>query len=229
MRDPCRELDPLLADGLEPDVERGRHPQAALLKAVAGRLALATQLGRELVADRPHEMGCRPARRDLRGQGDRLLLGGSEVRGAVRVLGHGGPVTARKQVQDGVAAGDDLRVLGDHQRSLGGRAFLVLLELVFAQLHRVAYEVVVGRGLGQSGEDGGLGRGQLGELFAEVAARGGLHAVGLIAVVVLVEVGGDDLLLALDPLEMLGDPDRLDDLLELALGRPVGVLDEVWR
>ena len=64
------------------------------------------------------------------------------------------------------------------------------------------------------------------EVDAEVAPDRRLHAVALVAVVVLVEVGGDDLLLAGLTREVLGHPDRLDDLLELALGGPVRVLDE---
>ena len=64
------------------------------------------------------------------------------------------------------------------------------------------------------------------EVDPEVASDRRLHAVALVAVVVLVEVGGDDRLLALLAREVLGHPDRLDDLLELALGGPVRVLDE---
>ena len=72
------------------------------------------------------------------------------------------------------------------------------------------------------GEDGVLGEGQLGERLAEVATRGGLHAVCLVAVEVLVEIRGDDVLLALVARVGLGEPDRLDDLADLALVRLAG-------
>lgn len=78
----------------------------------------------------------------------------------------------------------------------------------------------------QGGDDRRFCRRQLGQRLAEVGPRRGLDAVGLVAVVVLVEVGGDDLLLALLAGECLRDPDRLDDLLELALHRPVRILHE---
>ena len=55
------------------------------------------------------------------------------------------------------------------------------------------------------------------ERLAEVALGGRLHAVALVAVEVLVEVGGDDLLLAFLARIGLGQPDRLDDLARLAL------------
>ena len=49
------------------------------------------------------------------------------------------------------------------------------------------------------------------------APGGSLHAVALVAVEVLVQVGGDDLLLADLTGIRLGEPDRLDDLADLAL------------
>ena len=73
------------------------------------------------------------------------------------------------------------------------------------------------RRLRDRGEDGVLGEGQLVERLAEVALGRGLHAVALVAVEVLVEVGGDDRLLARLARERLGQPDRLDDLARLAL------------
>jgi hypothetical protein len=93
-------------------------------------------------------------------------------------------------------------------------------------LDRVADQVVVGRRLRESGQDRRLARGQLVERFPEVRARRRLDAVCLVPVVVLVEVGRDDLALALFALEELGDADGLDDLLELPLERPALVLDE---
>ena len=62
---------------------------------------------------------------------------------------------------------------------------------------RVQDEVVVRRRLRQPGEDRRLGDRQVVELLAEVRLGRGLDPVALVAVVVLVEVGGDDLLLAL--------------------------------
>ncbi len=46
------------------------------------------------------------------------------------------------------------------------------------------------------------------------------------SVVVLVQVGGDDLALAVLARERLGHPDGLDDLLELPFEGSVGILDE---
>ena len=63
----------------------------------------------------------------------------------------------------------------------------------------------------------------------EVDLGGGLDPVRLVAVVVLVQVGRDDLLLALDAGERLGQPDRLDDLLQLPFGLPRRILDEIGR
>src|SRR5262249_58503777 len=58
---------------------------------------------------------------------------------------------------------------------------------------------------------------------AEVALRGRRDAVRLVAVVVLVEVCGDDPLFAGDARVGLGDADRLDDLAQLAGGRQLGL------
>ena len=61
----------------------------------------------------------------------------------------------------------------------------------------------------------------------EVAERGGLHAVALVAVEVRVEVGLHDPLLAGLPREGLGQADRLDDLADLAVVD--GALERVLR
>ena len=55
------------------------------------------------------------------------------------------------------------------------------------------------------------------EVLAEVPERRGLHAVALVAVEVLVEVGRHDRLLAGLARERLGQPDRLDDLADLSV------------
>ena len=183
----------------------------------------AAQLGRELVPDRPHEVRRDPARCGLAAEDDRLILGGGELRRAVLGAGHRGPARGQ-QLQDLVPALDDRGVLRDDRLGLG--AVRLIGDLGRALLLRVADQVVVRGRLGQPGDDRRLGRVDLGDVDPEVAADRRLHAVALVAVVVLVEVGGDDVLLARRPAEVLGHPDRLDDLLELALGGPVRVLDE---
>ena len=90
-------------------------------------------------------------------------------------------------------------------------------------------EVVVAGRLRDGGQDGGLGEGQLVEVGdAEVVLGRGPDAVVVVAEEVLVVVGGDDRLLAVQPGVGLGHPDRLDDLLDLALDRPLRVLDQRW-
>ncbi len=95
----------------------------------------------------------------------------------------------------------------------------------------VAYQVVAGRRLREGGEQRYLAERQLVEvghvLDAEIAARGGHDAVAAVAVVVLVEVGGDDALLAVDTRKSVGHADRLDDLLDLAFDRAVRVAYEI--
>jgi hypothetical protein len=73
------------------------------------------------------------------------------------------------------------------------------------------------------GEDHGLGDRQLAQIRdAEVALGGGGDAVALVAVEVQVQVVGDDRLLAFLTRELLGELDRLDDLLDLAVDRAGG-------
>ena len=100
-------------------------------------------------------------------------------------------------------------MLGSHSSGLlfGGRADLL----------GVTDQVVRRRRLGDRGEDGHLGEGQALEVLVEVRSRGRLHAVALVAVEVLVQVGGDDLLLALLARIGLGEPQGLDDLPHLPL------------
>ena len=61
-----------------------------------------------------------------------------------------------------------------------------------------------------------LGQGQLLEVLVEVRVGCRLHSVALVAVEVLVEVRGDDLALAVLAGVCLGEPQRLDDLADLA-------------
>ena len=110
------------------------------------------------------------------------------------VLGAGQRAARLHQVEDVVAALDDLGVLRHDELEV--RALLAFGDVVQADLVGIAHEVVLGRGLGDRGEDRVLGQGQLVEGLAEVALGRGLHAVALVAVEVLVQVGGDDLLLA---------------------------------
>ncbi len=178
----------------------------------------------ELVTDGPHEMRGDPLRGGLAGEDHFLALGRGEVGRRVLIARHRGPAVGQ-QAEDQVAALHDRRVGRDHQ--VGLRAILVLGDDRGAALDGVAHQVVVRRRLGQPGDDRGLRRVDVLERDPEVRVDRRLHAVALVAVVVLVEVGGDDLLLAGLAREGLGHPDRLDDLLELALGRPVRVLDEL--
>ncbi len=101
--------------------------------------------------------------------------------------------------------------------SLNFGALVALGDVLEADLLGVADEVELGRRLRDGRQERVLGEGQVGQRLAEVALGGRLHAVALVAVEVLVEVGGDDLLLALLTGEGLGQPDRLDDLARLAL------------
>src|SRR6185369_1098271 len=84
-------------------------------------------------------------------------------------------------------------------------------------LHGVLDQVERRRRLGNRREDRLLGQGQLAESLVEVLPRGRRDPVALVAVEVLVEIGGDDLLLALLAGVGLGQPERLDDLADLAL------------
>ena len=132
------------------------------------------------------------------------------------MLAAGQRTTRLHQVQDLVPALDDIRVLRNDELEVG--AFLAVGDVVEAHLGRVADQVVGRRRLGDRGQDRVLGEGQLVERLAEVALRGSLHAIALVAVEVLVEVRRDDLLLAGHARrEFLGQPVRLDDLARLAL------------
>ena len=143
--------------------------------------------------------------------------------GAIVVLGRvdtGGQHGAGPHLlDDPVAANHHRRVGRDHEPRRAVRQLF---------LDRVADEVVRARGLHQPGEDRGLGEGELVEADAPVAARGGRDAVAVVAEEVVVQVGRDDLLLALLAGEGLGQADRLDDLADLALigGREGGLGQE---
>ncbi len=196
---------------------------------VAGVGVRAAELRRELVAHGPHEVRRDPARRGLAAQDGRFVDRGRVVRRRVFGARHRGSVAAGQQPQDVVPALDDRRRRIHDELRLPGRAIGVLGDVDAALLDVIADEVVVRRRLRQAGEDGRLGRGHvlLREGLAEVVLVRRLDAVALVAVVGLVEVGGDDLLLAFLALERLRQPDGLDDLLDLPLRRPARVLHEV--
>ena len=192
----------------------------------ARRDLLAAQLRGELLLDGPDEVGSQPARRLLRGEDDLLVLGGLVVRRGVLVAGQRRPVAFGHQVEDLVAALDDLGLGRDDEgRDAGARP--VLGPRHVALLDRIQHEVVVRRRLREARQDRGFCERQVVELLAEVRPRGRLDPIALVAVVVLVHVGGDDVPLALDVRECLGQADRLDDLLQLPLDLAVRILDEV--
>ena len=83
--------------------------------------------------------------------------------------------------------------------------------------NRVLAQVIGARRLGDSGEQSRFAKGELVERLAEILLRGRQNAVRARAVVVVVEVLGDDLLLTNSPRELFCQSDRLDDLFYLAL------------
>ena len=224
-----RRLDPFLGDRLEPDVERGRDRQAALLEGRAGRPPRRTAC-RRAPAGPPRRSGARPSGGVTCGaRTTTSFFASSSCCGRVLVAGDRRPAARRGAPGSGSGAGRSPR--SDRRRaatcpdaqvsSVSSRADRVALR------RRVLREVVVRGRLRQPGEDRRLGRGELEQVVdAEVGLRRRLHAVGLVAVVVLVQVVGDDLLLAGLARVGLRQADRLDDLLDLPLERPVRILDE---
>ena len=148
----------------------------------------------------------------LRGQDHGVLLRSSDLGvgdrpGLARLREDAVPLHG---LEDQVAADDDGRAVGhDEDRLALGVGLLV----------RVLDEVVRGGGLRNGREDCRLRQGELAEVGdAEIALGGRSHAVALVAVEVLVEVVVHDLLLALVAgRQLLGQPDGLDDLLDLPL------------
>ena len=201
-------VDPLLGDPLHLVVERGDHLVAAGIDLLA--LGLAAEQLAELLAHLPHEVGSAPRIRPLLGEDHGLRLGRLEVRVRVRAAGQ---VRARlHELEDLVAAAHHLGVLRDDEPSLD----LALLVRVLL-LDGVLDEVVGGGRLRDAGEEGVLGEREILEVLLPVALGGGRDAVAPVAVVVVVEVGLHDRLLARGARVRLGQADRLDDLARLAL------------
>jgi hypothetical protein len=170
----------------------------------------------------------RPAGDLLRSEDDLLVLGSQEVRAAVLVAGQRRAVALREEVEDHVPALDDLALGWHDERDLVGRAVALCIEVAAALDDGIPDQVVVRGRLRQPGEDRRLGDGQVVQIrHPEIGLGRGLHAVRLVAVVILVQVCRDDLFLALAARERLGQPDRLDDLLELSLDLALGILNEV--
>ena len=224
-RDDGSGLDPLLGGLLDVEIEGGRDAQTAVVELRA-RCVLATQLRRKLISNAPHEMRRLPALGRLGNEHDRFVAGGKQLFAGVLAVGHRRPVVLGHESQDLVPALDDGCVGWHHELAL------CALALVFpgldALLDGVTHEVVVRGRLRQRRQDRCLGGRELAEIVdAEVRAGGRLHAVALVAVVDLVQVGRDDVLLARLSRVVLREPDRLDDLLELALGEAARVLEQV--
>ncbi len=171
-------------------------------------------------------MGRLPGRCRLARQLHRLALLGLELlRGELPVRHR--HAAARHQLEHGVPPLGDLGVRFEGQVLFGRRAHTFVVQLDVAGRHRIPHQVVVRRGLRQGREGRRLARRQLVERLAEVRLSGGLHAIALVAVVVVVQVGRDDPALARIVRIRPGQADRLDDLLELPLDRPRGILDEI--
>ena len=159
-----------------------------------------------------------PWRRDLGHEDDRLRQGG-RVFGVGMVRQH---AELAHPVEDVVSAGIDLGRLRDDQLELARGTVLAGGDGDGAGWLGVLGQVEFGGRLGDRREDGGLGEAELFEREAEVGQGRRLDAVAPVAIEVLVEVGGDDLALALDAGILLGQPDRLDDLADLPLVDGVG-------
>ncbi len=202
-----RGLQLVLGDLLGVPVERRDDAVAAGLDGV-GRPEDLLQLSAHL----PHEVRRLVDQRLVAAQDHRLGLGRRELlRRQVR------PARVDEVVEDPVAA--------DHRRGILRHDQLALLVG-----HGVAVRVEARGRLGEGGEQGGLGGRQVGQLRdAEVDLGRGRDAVRVVPVEDLVQVRGDDLLLAGLAGERLGQAGRLDDLLRLAHEHVGGGVDNVGR
>ena len=64
--------------------------------------------------------------------------------------------------------------------------------------------IVTAGGLGQTGDDGALGQGDVGSVLAEIGTGRGFHAVGVLSQIDIVEVGLEDVVLADGVLQPVG-------------------------
>src|SRR5205823_14532928 len=97
------------------------------------------------------------------------------------------------------------------------------------RLPRAVEGVVVGGRLRQPGEERGLPEAQLPRWEGEVRLGGRLDAVGVVAVVDLVQVGGEDPLLRPVLRELDGEAGLGELPLDGALARELEVADELLR
>ena len=200
-------LEPLLCRRLHRGVERRDDLVAARVDCftVGGIGALAANQVRQLLADEQVEV-----RGDVlrvgRGMKDNGIGFGHEQGGiVVLALQKTVTVVTAHVFQNGVASDHDRGVVGYDQRPV---------------FHLIGIgDQVVRRGrLQDRGQDGGLSRCQFAQVgYAEVALGGRGNSVALVAVEVEIQIGGDNRLFALFTGELLSQPDRLDDFLDLPI------------
>ncbi len=206
------------------------RPEDVGLQPLFGRLLhLVIKRGDDLVAARVHlravgrvralpaqEVGQLLPNQEVELRGNHLGLGGLvqyDLLGLCRkeiCVGVLAPQKARSVVpphvlEDRVAPLDDRRVGGHDPRSV-------------IELCGIGDQVVRRGRLQYASQNGGLGNRQLTEVGdSEVIVGSSGDAVALVAVEVEIQVVGDDHLLAGVARELLGQPHRLDDLLDLAI------------
>ena len=220
IRRPAGREQPLVDDLLHVPVEAGDDPEAARVDLLAGvRGLLAAQDDAELVADLPDEVCCLPRRGALSGQDDWILLGCLVFLGRVLELGQDAP--GLHQIEDLVAPDDDIGVRGDDELNAGSGALVALGNRDRTDRLCILDQIELRGGLRNGREDRHFGEGEVREGLVEVPLGCRSDAIALIPVEVLVQVGGDDLLLPPFIGEGLGQADGLDDLPDLAfIGRP---------
>ena len=138
--------DPLLGDLLQPDVERGRDPKAALPRAASQVGVSAPQILRASSSWTAHtKCGRHPARGRLWRQLDRLALLGLEIGVGDRAVRHRHPAVGH-QLEHRVATLGDLGVRLEDEVARPWRPGTPRLRRgPRRSVDRVAHEVVVGR------------------------------------------------------------------------------------
>ena len=91
----------------------------------------------------------------------------------------------------------------------------------------MAKGIVTAGGLGQTGDDRAFGQGDVRSVLAEIGARGGFHAVGVLAQVDLIQVDGQDLVLGEILFQAVGQDGFLHLARVAALGGQQQLLDEL--